>query len=130
MQNIPNGFGKFYKKDEALYVGYFQNGKAEGTGVYVFPDGSYFEGFFKNNQANCTDGEFQSDKILYKGGFQNNKFHGKGTEHGPAHKFEGVYSHGFKSQGSFEWYQNETDFYVYQGTFNEAGLFHGKGKLI
>lgn len=40
--NIPHGFGSMYKADGSLFIGRFQYGRAEGTGLYVLPDGSYF----------------------------------------------------------------------------------------
>ena len=69
---MPNGFGKFYKKDEGFYIGYFLNGKAHGEGVYIFPDGSYFMGRFSYNQAECDDGQYKSKELHYKGAFKNN----------------------------------------------------------
>lgn len=47
----PNGFGKMYKSDGSVYLGYFNHGKAEGKGAYIFNNGAYFNGEFRNNLA-------------------------------------------------------------------------------
>lgn len=75
MQN-PNGYGKLYKKNGSLYVGCFSNGKAEGQGTLIFPDGSYARGSFHNNML--KKGEYSSSDFKYIGDFQNNLFHGLG----------------------------------------------------
>jgi len=41
----------------SMFLGYFENGNAKGSGVYIFEDGSYFDGNFLNN--------FPSGKGLY-----------------------------------------------------------------
>lgn len=103
IQGMPNGFGKFYKKDDSLYLGYFKNGKAQGLGAFIFPDGSYFKGSFQQNKAECNDGEYHSRQLDYKGGFKGNVFHGMGEEKGPRHAFRGEYSNGVKASGAFTW---------------------------
>lgn len=45
-----------YKKDGTLFIGQFLNGKAQGKGALIFPNGNYFKGAFKNNRANCENG--------------------------------------------------------------------------
>ena len=62
MQNClkPDGFGKMYKVDRSLYIGFFKNGKAHGKGAYIFADGSYYEGDFVNNSAEAHYGHFYS----------------------------------------------------------------------
>ncbi len=107
MQDIPNGFGKFYKKDESFYIGYMKNGKADGKGVFIFPDGSYYEGLFQDNQAQGQNGYYYSPDLSYKGGFRNNLFHGEGSEEGPNHNFKGVYIRGIKSYGKIQWFQEK-----------------------
>lgn len=60
MQNsLPKGCGKVYKKNGSVYVGHFRDGKAEGLGLFVFPDGSYYEGEMMDNIA-------ESPKAYYK----------------------------------------------------------------
>lgn len=50
---MPNGFGRFYKKDDSMFIGYFKNGKAQGEGVYICPNGAYYKGTFEDNKAEC-----------------------------------------------------------------------------
>lgn len=40
----PNGLGRMYKPNGSIYIGYFENGRAQGRGVFIFEDGSYYEG--------------------------------------------------------------------------------------
>ena len=47
--NNPGGFGKLYKKDGSVYIGEFSNGKANGDGVLIYPNGSYARGTYNNN---------------------------------------------------------------------------------
>ena len=46
---LPIGMGRLFKKDGSVHTGEFENGKANGKGVFIFPDGSYYEGNMKNN---------------------------------------------------------------------------------
>lgn len=50
-------------------MGEFLRGKAEGKGVFIFPDGSYYDGEFHNNQAE-RQGEYISPNFRYMGGFK------------------------------------------------------------
>ncbi len=45
-----------FKEDKAHYIGYFNYGRAEGIGAYIFADGSYYYGGFHNNEAHCENG--------------------------------------------------------------------------
>ena len=74
--NNPGGFGKLYKKDSSLYVGEFSNGKANGDGVLIYPDGSYARGTYNNNMI--ARGQYASQGFKYVGEFKNNDFHGEG----------------------------------------------------
>lgn len=56
MELKPNGFGKMYKQDKSLYLGYFNYGKAEGKGAFIFADGSYYIGEFHYNCAESLSG--------------------------------------------------------------------------
>lgn len=78
-----------FKQNGDLYIGYFNHGKAEGKGVYIFTNGSYYEGEFNNNYAECEQGKFVSEDLNYSGGFKKNTFHGKGSEKGTNHSFDG-----------------------------------------
>lgn len=61
-----------------MYVGHFQEGRAEGQGLCIFPDGSYYQGEMSNNLAESTSGHFFSPTLDYRGGFHLNQFHGHG----------------------------------------------------
>ena len=40
-----------YKDDGALFIGYFDHGKANGPGRYIFKNGSYYDGEMRDNTA-------------------------------------------------------------------------------
>lgn len=56
--NNPGGYGTLYKNDGSVFIGHFNNGKADGEGVLIFPDGSYVNGKFNNNML--KEGEYGS----------------------------------------------------------------------
>jgi hypothetical protein len=56
----PHGFGRMFKPDGSLYLGYFDHGKAQGKGVYIFKDGSYYQGDFNSNCAESSHGYYKS----------------------------------------------------------------------
>lgn len=39
---VPHGIGKMYKSDGSLFLGKFIQGRAEGAGLFILPDGAYF----------------------------------------------------------------------------------------
>ena len=85
--------------------GNFVNGKLEGTGKFIWPNGNYYIGQFKNGKKNgkgiiyskdgniLYEGDFSNDKkegtgklilkngLYYEGQFKNGKKNGKGTIH-------------------------------------------------
>ena len=86
---------------ETRYNGPRVNGKKEGKGVYLYPNGSRYEGYFKNDkkegpgifyyingdryEGQFKDGNYHGDGIFYfsngdkyEGQFENNKYSGKG----------------------------------------------------
>lgn len=40
----PQGYGKIIKSDGGVYIGNWERGKAQGSGVYIMSDGSHYEG--------------------------------------------------------------------------------------
>jgi hypothetical protein len=40
-----------YRSDGSVYIGQFNNGTANGNGIYILPDGTYYEGFMVDNKA-------------------------------------------------------------------------------
>lgn len=93
-----------YKPNGSIYIGYFQKGRAQGQGVFIFPDGAYYKGQFKNNRAEDHQGIYKSELMHYVGGFKNNTFDGKATEEGRDYKFIGWYANGARQKGTLTWY--------------------------
>jgi hypothetical protein len=40
-----------YYKNNATFVGHFENGKKNGNGTFTAPDGTVYEGHFKDDQV-------------------------------------------------------------------------------
>ena len=89
-----------YKENGDLFVGKFEQGVADGPGVYIFQDGSYYDGKLVSNVAECDKGHFKSKTLQYNGGFKDNMFHGHGSEKGLEHEFKGTYEKGEKKKGN------------------------------
>lgn len=103
-----------YKPNGSIYLGYFENGRAQGRGVYIFEDGSYYEGEFNRNYAETTKGVYRSDLLTYNGGFRDNTFDGEAYEEGRDYKFVGYYSCGVRQRGTLTWYVEGKE-YKYEG---------------
>ena len=86
---------------ETRYNGPRVNGKKEGKGIYLYPNGSRYEGYFKNDkkdgfgifyykngdryEGNFVEGNYEGNGIFYfnngdryEGQFKKNKYSGKG----------------------------------------------------
>ena len=136
-------------KSRAIYKGEWKNGKRNGKGESIWPDGSYFIGFWKNDKAHgkgrlyypdgdIFDGDWIEGKICgegvylgfgingskYDGEWLNDKQHGFGVEiwHDGS-SYEGFYQLGKKhGAGKFLW----TNRNQYKGNFEENNI-HGNG---
>ena len=75
----PDGFGKMYHRNGALFVGEFVEGQANGQGVYLKPDGSFYKGRFFRNTAHDQYGYYWSPGFTYNGAVKNNKFDGEAS---------------------------------------------------
>lgn len=128
MKAKPNGLGRMYKPNGSIYIGHFDNGRAQGKGVFIFDDGSYYEGDFNRNVAETQKGIFKSDHLTYIGGFRDNCFDGEATEEGRDYKFNGWYSNGSRQRGTLTW-NVEGKEYKYNGDFNSLNQFHGNGNI-
>ena len=106
-----------YKSDGSVYLGYFNHGKAEGKGAYIFNNGAYFNGEFRNNLAETQNGYYKANELSYRGGVKNNSFHGHATEIGNGYVFKGEYENGHRSKGVLEWTKGDEK-YKYIGSFN------------
>ena len=80
-----------YKKNGSVFVGYFDEGVANGDGHYVMSDGRYYHGRMANNKANDKLAQYWSPDFKYSGGVVDNEFEGHGEEVGANHSFEGTY---------------------------------------
>jgi len=118
-----------YKPNGSIYLGWFDHGRAQGKGVYIFDDGSYYNGDFNKNAAESKNGVYESDILHYKGGFNNNTFHGEAEEAGSDYAFTGTYNNGMRTKGILTWKKAGSQEFRYEGPFNDKNQFHGRGKL-
>lgn len=85
---------------------YFLNGKANGYGIHIYPDGSFYSGEFKDGVYNGK-GKFlyKLNKMTYEGEWRDGKPNGKGEEHFPGiGKYEGQFLNGLKhGKGEMKW---------------------------
>lgn len=75
------------------YTGDTLNGKKNGTGTLVWPDGSRYEGMWENNRANGKGILYHADGDVYEGMWLNDKAHG-----------QGVYRHAHGAVYQGEWF--------------------------
>lgn len=52
----PQGYGTMYFKNGSVFVGFFENGRANGPGHFIFPNGSYYHGKIVAGKANDING--------------------------------------------------------------------------
>ncbi len=82
--NGYHGYGKYYDKSEdATYIGYWQNGKAEGKGKLTFGKNSeypnrYYDGDWKNGEMDGFGRYDWPDKGTYLGPWKDGEQHGEG----------------------------------------------------
>ena len=110
-----------YKSSGDVFVGEFKSGRADGPGVYIFKNGSFYQGEFRKNTAETDKGYYYSENLEYRGGFKDNTFHGKGSEKGRKHEYDGEYKYGKRTHGCFKWDtvpNNDVYEYIYTGDFD------------
>ncbi|MBI9086986.1 MAG: hypothetical protein JEZ11_25550 [Desulfobacterales bacterium] len=78
---------------------------ANGTGVYLWPDGSRYEGGFKDNNFHGQGTYHWADGKKYIGAFRDNKRNGHGTYSWPnGSRYSGQWKDGARhGQGTFSW---------------------------
>lgn len=84
----------------------FVNGKAEGKGFHVYPDGSYYEGEFRNGAFNGKGKFFYKlNGMTYDGEWKDGKPNGRGIEVFPGiGKYTGTFVNGLKhGKGEMKW---------------------------
>ena len=78
---------------ETRYNGPRVNGKKEGKGIYLYPNGSRYEGYFKNDKKEGPGIFYYINGDRYEGQFKNGNYHGDGIFY---------FSNGDKYEGQFE----------------------------
>ena len=99
-----NGFGKFGFTN-AVYEGYFKNGKREGNGKTIAWDGGIYEGDYVNDLKNGKGKFTFDDESVYDGDWINGRRTGKGVivwGKGDAEGKEVAHSHNSSTQYIYE----------------------------
>jgi hypothetical protein len=78
--NCQNGFGK-YIYTNGVYEGNFINGKWEGKGIHIAPNGDKYEGEFLNSKRNGYGVFVWAKGTKYEGNWIDGKVEGQGTYH-------------------------------------------------
>lgn len=75
--NKANGVGIFRYPNGEKYIGNIIDNIIDGFGTYHYKDGSTYKGYFKNNLRN-GNGTFETKNFVYIGDFVDDKASGKG----------------------------------------------------
>jgi hypothetical protein len=74
-----SGEGEYDWGDGVRYTGRFLNGRRNGPGNLVYPDGRSYSGQFKDNVYDGKGTYVDADSARYVGQFRSGSFHGEGT---------------------------------------------------
>ena len=77
--NCVNGVGTFEMKGVYTYTGQFKNGKADGRGEAISPNGERYEGLFKDDKFDGQGTYTFANGGKYVGEFKDGKENGQGT---------------------------------------------------
>lgn len=91
----PNGHGVMHGSDHSVYEGEWVNGRRNGRGRSVWPDGFRYDGQWKDNEITGYGVMDYPDKRHYEGYFVKGLRHGKGKlVHPSGEWFEGYFENG------------------------------------
>lgn len=76
------------------YIGNIKNGKKEGVGVHIWPDGKKYEGEFANDLFHGKGVFTWPDGVVYNGGWKMGIQHGSGVEKADGREREGEWENG------------------------------------
>ena len=63
----PTDYGTMIYNNGSVFIGEFIDGKANGPGHYILPDGSYYHGTMVNNVAECSSAVFETQNFKFEG---------------------------------------------------------------
>ena len=86
---------------QTKYMGEIKNGKPDGRGIKLKPDGGKYVGEFKDGLPNGQGTETFSNGEKYIGEFKDGKFHGQGTKTWSDGMYVGKYKDGKLWTGIF-----------------------------
>jgi len=115
MDGKPNGLGFLIYPDGSKYVGEYKDGKKNGQGTSTFSNGGKYVGEFKDGLPNGQGTETFSNGEKYIGEFKDGKFHGQGTKTWSDGMYVGKYRDGKLSTGIFYDKNRNNSFKVVNG---------------
>lgn len=122
---VKTGDGTYKGKDGLQYNGHFVDGKFDGRGTAIYPNGDKYEGQWKADKP--TEGTLRkANGAIYEGSFSNGKYSGQGTlTRANDDVLTGEWSGGeLNGHGSLTTEEGK----LYVGGFLN-GKFHGEGTL-
>lgn len=118
----PNGNGTAVYPNGHKYVGKFKNGMAHGYGVMTGDKGEKYSGQWINDKLSGQGTQTFSDGSIYIGQFKNDKFHGKGTATKPdGQKQIGKFINGDFINGTITFPSGS----IYEGIFADNNMING-----
>ena len=126
LQGKKQGYGIYIKPDGSKYEGLWNLDKIEGLGRYIDKNGNYYQGSWLNGMANGEGTLVVTQGSRYTGAWVNDFQEGYGEETFPdGTSYKGEYSNGHKQgQGVFIW----ADGSIYKGEFQNSAI-SGQGEL-
>lgn len=123
--NKIEGIGKYYIKNDDIFIeGFWDNGELKFGRIYM-PNGNIYEGYIKDSKFNGK-GKFILQHAEYEGIFENDNFKNGKMVWKNGYEYEGDFN-GYCLQGKGKLKGPNGD--IYEGNFSD-NLFNGEGKYI
>ena len=121
--NTMEGKGKYYIKDDDIFIeGYWENGELKYGKIFM-SDGNIYEGEIKDSKFN-GNGKLIYKDAIYEGTFENDEFKKGKLTWNNGYEYDGDFN-GCSLQGKGKLKNPDGD--IYEGDF-ENNYFHGEGK--
>ena len=124
-ENKMEGPGKYYIKNDNIFIeGWWENGELKFGRIFM-PDGNIYEGYVKDSKYNGK-GKLKLEKAEYEGLFENGLFKNGKMKWNNGYEYEGDFN-GYILHGKGKLTGPEGD--IYEGDFDNNKM-HGEGKYL